>query len=112
MANPHGYQTLASMIAGGYAVDAYCQAQGCQRPHLELDIYDLALAFGARIKNPLPLRWPIRCSTCGSRDISFRVTPEHLPIETARKSQARNFRRSRPDLERAALEILFPRKWS
>lgn len=103
--------TLGRMIAEGYGLTAYCQAQGCGRGMLDLDIYDLALAFGARVSYTLPPRWPIRCSACGSNDIGYIVSPETLPRETARTRPPRNFRSTRTDEERAALAILFPRRW-
>jgi hypothetical protein len=76
---------------------------------MDVDVYDLAMLFGTRSRY-VGMQWPLKCSACGSKDVTFRIAPEHLPRETAMRTPPRNFRPLRTEQERIALEILFPRE--
>ncbi len=102
--------TLGDMIEQGSSLSAYCgNRPDCGRA-LDLDVYDLAIQFGRRWKH-VERKPPVRCSRCGSRDLHWIMSPDTLPLERARESEPSNFRPSRTPEERAALALIFPRRW-
>lgn len=107
----HRSGTLGQLIADGHSVSATCsKPPGCGRA-LDMDVYDLAMQFG--------LRWDfidrkprIKCGHCGSNLVSYIVAPDRRSLNSAdlKLMPPANFRASRPQDERDALALLFPRR--
>lgn len=101
--------TFGDLIELGSGFSANCDERpGCGQ-NLDLDVYDMAIQFGRRAKF-VDRKFPIVCKRCGSRNISFRLSPQTQPKDTALRGPPQNFRSSRTALEREALAVVFPRR--
>lgn len=73
--NPHGsitLMTLGDYAEFGHTLSATCEGHGCGRRSLPVTLDDLIRIFGADW--PFVERKPlIRCTECGSRDISYII---------------------------------------
>jgi hypothetical protein len=72
-------------------------------------INDLAMLFGTRSRY-VGTQWPLKCSICGSEDITSRPAPEHLPRDTVMGKSPGKFHSSRMEHKGISLEILLRRE--
>ena len=71
------YDTIGSLIAGGFIVSAHCHAYGCCH-NARLDLAGLAERLGAdfvAIGKPNPLVKLLRCQKCGGKDLGIILQP-------------------------------------
>ncbi len=104
--------TLGDVIDSGSSLRATCgNDMECGRT-LDLYVYDLAMQFGRRWPN-YDRKLPIKCAHCGSRTIRWIAAPDNRTLnrDALWRMPPGNFRESRPQEERDALALLFPRRW-
>lgn len=101
--------TIGDLIDVGGGYHAACGDHvRCGRP-LDLDVYDLAIQFGRR-QRFVAIRLPLRCSACGSNKIECVVSSDPRPVDVQAREEPCNFKHSRTAGERAALQVIFPRR--
>lgn len=67
--------TIEDHIRCGYAIHAYCHGYECSH-HTKLDLYLLAARLGPDHRTMHHDLVPkLRCSKCGSKDVSIRLSP-------------------------------------